>query len=99
MPEESGAPAPNCIRSRQDFGRELTKLREQAGLTVRQVASKAGPSSAHSTIGDWCVSLSLPSLTSSYLFFQVLQVCGISEAEAVEEWHQAWLRVRRAPGR
>ncbi len=64
MPDESGAPAPSCIRTRQDFGRELTKLREQAGLTVRQVASKAGPLSAHSTIGDWFAGRSLPSPTS-----------------------------------
>jgi WD40 repeat protein len=74
-------------------------LREQAGLTVRQVAGKAGALTAHSTIGDWCAGRSLPSLGSRDLFQQVLRACGVSDAGLVEQWHQAWLRARRAPGR
>src|SRR3954447_16507133 len=77
----------------------LTLLREQAGLTVRQVADKVGAWSTHSTIGDWCAGRSLPSLASRDLFLQVIQACGVSDAELFEQWHQAWLRVRRAPGR
>src|SRR4051812_40266273 len=96
---EDGSPAPDRVRTRQDFARALTLLREQAGLTVRQVADKVGAWSTHSTIGDWCAGRSLPSLASRDLFLQVIQACGVSDAELFEQWHQAWLRVRRAPGR
>ncbi|MFC6900639.1 hypothetical protein ACFQGX_35865 [Nonomuraea dietziae] len=33
-------PDPGRVRDRRDFARELSLLREQAGLTVRQVAAK-----------------------------------------------------------
>jgi len=66
---------------------------------MRQVAGKTGELSAHSTIGDWCAGRSLPSLASGDLFLQVVQACGVSDSAVLEEWHQAWLRVRRAPGR
>jgi transcriptional regulator with XRE-family HTH domain len=74
-------------------------LREQAGLTVRQVASKIGVQGAHSTIGDWFAGRSLPSTTSRDVLVQVLTVCGVSDVGLVEQWLAAWLRVRRAPGR
>jgi transcriptional regulator with XRE-family HTH domain len=96
---KAGSPAPGRIRTRQGFAHELTLLREQAGLTVRQVAGKTGALSAHSTIGDWCAGRSLPSLASRELFRQVVQACGVSDNQVLEEWHQAWLRVRRVPGR
>jgi WD40 repeat protein len=38
-------------------------------------------------------------MTSRELLVQVLAVCGVSDAELVEQWLQAWRRVRRAPGR
>jgi transcriptional regulator with XRE-family HTH domain len=87
------------VRTRQDFARELTLLREQAGLTVRQVADKAGVYGAHSTIGDWFAGRGLPSTSSGDLLVQVLEVCGVTDAGSVEQWRQAWRRVRRAPGR
>lgn len=74
-------------------------LREQVGLTVRQVASKTGVLSAHSTIGDWCAGRSVPSLGSGELLLAVIRVCGVSDPAVLERWRQAWLRVRRAPGR
>lgn len=43
---------PDGIRVRQDFPRELTLLREQAGLTIREFADKAGIEGTRSTIGD-----------------------------------------------
>jgi WD40 repeat protein/transcriptional regulator with XRE-family HTH domain len=98
-PAEDGSPRPGRIRTRQDFARELTALREQAGLTVRQVAGKAGALAAHSTIGDWYAGRSLPSLASRPLFLQVLRACGVSDTGIAEQWQQAWLRARRAPGR
>lgn len=96
---EDGSPQPGRIRTRQDFARELTILREQAGLTVRQVASKAGALAAHSTIGDWYAGRSLPSLASRDLFLQVLRACDVSDAGLLKQWQQAWMGTRRAPGR
>ena len=93
-------PGADRVETRQDFARELTLLREQAGLTVRQVASKVGVQGARSTIGDWFAGRRLPSMTSRDLLVQVqvLAVCGFSDGRLVEQWLQAWWRVRRVPG-
>jgi transcriptional regulator with XRE-family HTH domain len=45
-------PQPDRIRVRQDFPRELTLLREQAGLTIREIADKVDVDGTRSTIGD-----------------------------------------------
>src|SRR5215468_6628186 len=97
-PDEVDLPQPGRVRARPDFARELTLLRERAGLTVRQVAARADARSAHSTIGDWFAGRGLPSPTSSDLLVRVLEVCGVGDAVLVEQWLQAWRRVRRAPG-
>jgi transcriptional regulator with XRE-family HTH domain len=89
---------PGRIDTRRDFARELTLLRERAGLTVRQIASKVGVQGAHSTIGDWFAGRGLPSITSRDLLVRVLAVCGVREVELVEQWLRAWQRVRRVPG-
>ncbi len=99
MSFEAESPRPGRIRTRQDFARELTLLRERAGLTIRQVAGRVGVRGAHSTIGDWCAGRGLPSPSSRELFVQMLRACGVSDAGLVEQWLQAWLRVRRMPGR
>jgi WD40 repeat protein len=96
---EVGSTAPGSIRTRQDFARELTLLRERAGLTIRQVAARTGAPHAYSTIGDWCAGRSLPSLTSRDLFVEMLRACKVSDGAALDEWCQAWLMVRKAPGR
>ncbi|MEV8637555.1 helix-turn-helix domain-containing protein [Streptosporangium sp. NPDC051023] len=96
---ETGSPDPARIRSRQDFGRELSLLREQAGLTVRQVAAKVGTRSAHSTIGDWFAGRGLPATASRDLLVRVLEACGAGDAESAGRWLEAWRRVRQAPGR
>ena len=99
VPPEVGPPDLGQVGTRQDFARELTLLREQAGLTVRQVASRVGVQGAHSTIGDWFAGRGLPSMASRDLLVQVLAVCGVDDGGLVEQWLQAWRRVRRAPGR
>jgi hypothetical protein len=37
-------------------------------------------------------------MASRELLVKVLRVCGVGDAELVEQWLQAWRRVRRAPG-
>ncbi|MFC6023163.1 helix-turn-helix domain-containing protein [Plantactinospora solaniradicis] len=92
-------PGPARVRTRQDFARELTLLRERADLTVRQVAGRVGVQGAHSTIGDWFAGRGLPSASSGDLLVRVLRVCGVVDSDLVEQWLHAWRRVRRAPGR
>ncbi|MGW4295168.1 nSTAND1 domain-containing NTPase, partial [Micromonospora chersina] len=88
---------PSRIEGRADFAAALTARRELAGLTVRQVAAKAGGYSASSTIGDWFAGRGLPSLASQDLFLKVLTVCQVLPTE-IDEWLDAWRRVRRRPG-
>jgi transcriptional regulator with XRE-family HTH domain len=95
---EANPLGPGRVGTRQDFARELTLLREQAGLTVRQVARTVGVQGAHSTIGDWFAGRGIPSMTSRDLLVQVLAACGVSDGQLVQQWLQAWRRVRRVPG-
>ncbi|MFI7130746.1 helix-turn-helix domain-containing protein [Nonomuraea sp. NPDC050153] len=87
------------ITTREEFGQALTRLRESAGVPVRQVAAKVGADIAPSTLGDWFAGRGLPSLSSRDLLVEVLRVCGVNDDAAVEQWLNAWHRVRRAPGR
>jgi WD40 repeat protein len=92
-------PDPNEIRTRADFARALTELREEAALTVRQIAAKIGAHRAHSTVGDWFSGRGLPSLSSRDLLLQVLSACGVVDPAAVGQWLDAWHRARRRPVR
>ncbi|TLP66047.1 helix-turn-helix domain-containing protein [Microbispora triticiradicis] len=96
MAQDAAGPDPGRIRDREGFARELTMLRERAGLTVRQVAARAGSPGAHSTIGDWFAGRGLPSLALRPLFERVVTVCGAAEVTA---WVDAWQRVRRGRSR
>ncbi len=97
LPEDR--PDPDRVTHREDFGRELTLLREQAGLTVRQVAGRSGSYRSHSTIGDWFAGRGLPSTSSRALLVRVLAACGVEEPVAVARWLHAWQRSRRTTGR
>ncbi|TDC69426.1 hypothetical protein E1200_08525 [Actinomadura sp. GC306] len=97
-PSRSGAEAPDPRRvvTRQDFARELTMLRERAGLTVRDVAREAGIPQA--SAGDYFAGRHLPPLRPARLP-ALLRACGVTAAEEVEAWQEALRRVRRTPGR
>ncbi|MFF0771519.1 hypothetical protein ACFYUK_21720 [Nonomuraea wenchangensis] len=96
MGQDGAEPDPGRIRDREDFARDLTVLRERAGLTVRQVATLARSPGAHSTIGDWFAGQGLPSPALRDTFERVLAVCG---ATRITEWVDAWQRVRRSRSR
>ncbi|MFG2059434.1 helix-turn-helix domain-containing protein [Micromonospora sp. NPDC048930] len=87
------------ISTRAEFARELTLLRERAGLTVRQVAAKVHGVGGRSTVGDWFAGRGLPSISSQEPLKQLLSACGVDDPSVVERWLQAWRRVRRPPGR
>lgn len=90
---------PGTIRSRADFAREFSLLREAAGLTVRQLAAKIAVVGAHSTVGDWFAGRALPSMSSRLLFIDVLRACGVTDHDEIERWLAAWRSVRRLSGR
>ncbi|GAA3455613.1 hypothetical protein GCM10018962_74460 [Dactylosporangium matsuzakiense] len=87
---------PHGVEDRAAFAEALTRLRVAAGLSVRQVAAKAGARGSLSTLGDWFSGKGLPSLQSQPLFVRVLTACGVPAGE-VEDWLAAWHRIRHRP--
>lgn len=85
----------DSIQTRQDFARELTRLRDRAGLSVRDVVA-AIPRQArrHGTVSDWFAGRGLPQPASRALLEQVVRACGATDDE-VSRWVGAWQRVRR----
>ena len=94
---DAEVPDPGRIASQTDFGRELTLARQQAGLTVRDVAKASGI--PVSTVGDYFAGRHLPPARQPELLPAILAACQITEAEQVARWLDALNRVRRAPGR
>jgi WD40 repeat protein/transcriptional regulator with XRE-family HTH domain len=92
-----GAPDPERIISQQDFGRELTLVRQRAGLTVRQVAKACGIPA--STAGDYFAGRHLPPASQPELLPQILSACGITDPAQAGRWQEALNRIRRARGR
>jgi WD40 repeat protein/transcriptional regulator with XRE-family HTH domain len=88
---------PDRISTQHDFGRELTRARLAAGLTVRQVAKRSGL--AASTVGDYFAGRHLPPPSQPAALNAILAACGITGADRVGRWSAALSRARRAPGR
>jgi WD40 repeat protein/transcriptional regulator with XRE-family HTH domain len=93
---DDSRPDPSRIESVTDLARELTLLRERAGLTVREVQKRTGI--VHSTLGGYFSGRHKPALDRLEL---VLSACGADEPEVVEAWRDAVLRTphpsRRRP--
>jgi WD40 repeat protein len=90
-------PDPDRIVTPQDFGRELTLLRSQADLTVRQVARAAGLPA--STAGDYFSGRHLPAAGQAGALHKILAACGETDPDRVARWTSALGRARRQPGR
>src|SRR5450755_2569860 len=90
-------PEPRRIASQQDFGRELTLVRQRAGLTVREVARAVGIPA--STTGDYFAGRHLPPPSQPGLLARILRACGETDPAQVSEWVSALNRIRRGPGR
>lgn len=80
------------LRTKKDFGRALTNLRETAGLSVRDLARKVSVPAG--TMSGWCTGRHLPTVSQQDLFLRVLDVCQVTEAEQAE-WIDCWRRLRR----
>ena len=101
MGERSVAPrkaSPDRVQTRAQFSDELTLLRSQAGLTVRDISKAIDGSQPHSTLGEWFAGRSVPSNASKAVLVRVLRACGVTAEEDIERWLDAWRRVRQAPG-
>lgn len=92
-----GVVDPREIGTRQEFADQLSLLKDQAGLTVRDIAAKARVPA--STIGGYLAGSHLPPVKMSDLLPRILSACGVDDAAEVERWLAALARVRRAPGR
>jgi WD40 repeat protein len=90
-------PEPGRATTPEEFGRELTLLRQRAGLTVRQVAAAARI--PVSTAGDYFAGRHLPAGAQSGTLREIVRVCGEAGPGQVDAWIQALGRVRRTPGR
>ena len=95
--DQDEQPDPAGVVTPQDFGRELTRARQHAGLTVRDVAKAAGIPA--STAGDYFSGRHLPPPTQPEALPRILAACGVTDPGHVREWISALARARRAPGR
>jgi WD40 repeat protein/transcriptional regulator with XRE-family HTH domain len=90
-------PDPRRIATQPDFGRELTRARQRAGLTVREVARAV--SIPASTAGDYFAGRHLPPPSQPGLLPRILRVCGETDPGRLSEWMSTLNRIRRGPGR
>jgi transcriptional regulator with XRE-family HTH domain len=86
-------PDPAHVATREDFGRELTLLREEAGFTIRGLANRVGVPA--STLGGYFTGSHLPH-PGNAAFLALLRACGIADGPAVDAWKLALRRARRS---
>ncbi|MEV6648767.1 tetratricopeptide repeat protein [Amycolatopsis sp. NPDC051371] len=86
---------PAIVATRDDFSRQLVLLREEAGLTVRELARAIGVPA--STLGGYFTGAHLPR-PGSKAFRDLLRACGVLDAPAVAAWDLALRRARRPGG-
>ena len=86
-------PDPAEIDNKNSFGAALTLLREQAGLTVRDIARAVGIPAA--TAGDYFAGRSLPPLKMAEVLPAIVRACGIADPVQVDQWRMALIRARR----
>ena len=89
-----GTRATEAIATREELAAALTALREHAGLTVRQLASRLDVPVA--TLGDYFSGRHLPGSAQRARFARLLAACGVADPDEVEAWLAALARVRRA---
>lgn len=98
LPADPERPDPDGICTRPDFGEALTLLRNQAGLSIRDLATglkeKGHDVRAPSTLGGWFAGTALPTPSSKRLFIGFLRECGIHDSAVIEHWLLVWRRLR-----
>jgi DNA-binding SARP family transcriptional activator/transcriptional regulator with XRE-family HTH domain len=87
------AAGPRNVSGRADFGRELTALRIQAGLTTQQIAEATGIAVAEAE--DYFSGRELPASGDAGMtaLRNILAACGITDSEQVYSWADALIRI------
>jgi WD40 repeat protein/transcriptional regulator with XRE-family HTH domain len=100
MPHTPDEPDPDArleITTRAEFGAQLALLREQAGLTVRDVAKMVNMAPA--TLGGYFAGRHLPPVKPPDVLRTILVACGLTQPARIAEWEATLRRIRRAPGK
>ncbi|GAB2665980.1 hypothetical protein GCM10027088_50980 [Nocardia goodfellowii] len=79
------------IESREQFGAVLTRLRREAGLSIRKVADRAGVPVP--TLGGWYAGNAVPAIDAAAYLESVLKVCG-----ATDRFEELWEAANRIRG-
>ncbi len=86
---------PEEVRTREDLARGLTEIRENAGLSIRETASRA--QAIAGTLSGWFTGKHAPTAANESVFRTVLAVCGVTESTDQDAWVAAATRARK-PG-
>ncbi|GGF24415.1 nSTAND1 domain-containing NTPase [Williamsia phyllosphaerae] len=86
---------PDEVRTREDLARGLTEIRENAGLSIRETASRAGAIAG--TLSGWFTGKHAPTAANESVFRTVLEVCGVTDPTEQDSWVAAAARARK-PG-
>lgn len=84
---------PAAIHTRDEFARQLSMLRERAGLSTRELARITATPLA--TLGGYLSGRHLPHAGSRDVLLRVLGACGIEDDDARTAWVDAAARARR----
>ncbi|MDA8047345.1 MAG: helix-turn-helix domain-containing protein [Actinomycetota bacterium] len=84
---------PARVQTREDLAVELTRLRSESGLTVRDLAKRIDAPVA--TIGDYFAGRHLPGTRQLPLYRALLEACGVGDGWA-DAWVDALVRARRS---
>lgn len=87
---------PADIATRQDFADALTRARELAGLTLRDLERLTGV--PFSTLAGYFGGRYLPQVKQAHVLLGILRACGVTDEQTLNGWLEAFHRVRRAPG-
>lgn len=90
-------PDPSAIVTRAELAAGLRALREQSGVTYRELVERSG--GLHGTVRGWFFGHHVPVKASSEMFDRVLAACGVDSRAERQRWWDAVGRVRSSPGR
>ena len=86
------------VATREEFGRELTRLKDEGDLAIREVAKRirasGGAAVSSASLGDYFAGKRLP--TDSTLA-KVLAAFGVTDPDELTAWQEARQRARTAP--
>lgn len=89
-------PDPLAVTTPVEFAHAFTTLREQAGISIRDLARTVGATS--STVGGYFSGRHLPPVSATETVERILAACGVPAGAARQAWIDALNRVRRLPG-